>query len=164
MPQYVMPIYEKWDAENVMSRIEMLRKDIKWENFKLTFDELTFSRKGYFSINFSYGNPKQKGAIHLWRDKVEVTAKNWKEIMIAQVILTYLLVEGKANIFLDSLLRGFKENKEFDRQFQEMGLQVLVSQYLDLVNGEVPKELLQNTKEMVKLQLKLMLDLVEAKE
>jgi hypothetical protein len=164
MPQFVMPIFEKWDTDTIVGRINLLRKDIQWKNFKLTYDELTQSKKGYFAINFSYGSPEQKGAIHIWRDKVEITTKNWRETLIAEVLLSFLLVEDKSSIFLDSLLRGFKENKEFNRQFQEMSLHILISQYLDLVNDQVPRELLQNTKEMVIIQLESMLNEVKSLE
>lgn len=44
---------------------------------------------------------------------------------------------------------------------RELCLEILKSQYLDLVEGKVTKELLQITKEVVIAQLRLMLKVVE---
>lgn len=159
--QFVMPIHDVWNPENILENITLLRSQIKWKNFKLTYDELTYQKKGYFVVNFSYDEPEQKSSIHIWRDKIEITSENWKDILLTVVILSYILREETKSIFLDSLLETFAKTGEFNRQYQELCLEILKSQYLDLVEGKVPKELLQSTKETVRSTLKLMLQIVE---
>lgn len=156
-----MPIHDVWNPENILENITLLRSQIKWKNFKLTYDELTYQKKGYFVVNFSYDEPEQKSSIHIWRDKIEITSENWKDILLTVVILSYILREETKSIFLDSLLETFAKTGEFNRQYQELCLEILKSQYLDLVEGKVPKELLQSTKETVRSTLKLMLQIVE---
>jgi len=159
--QYVISLHEVWDPEKIVENIRSLRSQIRWKNFKLTYDELTYEKKGYFVVNFSHDEPERKSSIHIWRDKVEITSKNWEEIVQSTVMLIYVLKEGTKNIFLDSLLRDYKRTGEFNKQYQELCLDILKSQYLDLVEGKVPKELFQSTKENVRLTLELMLQVVE---
>lgn len=80
---------------------------------------------------------------------------------LASVILSKLFGEGETNIFLDSLYKDFKEKGEFDRQFNEMCIEVLKSQYIDLIEGKVPKHLLEITKESVRLTLESMLQTIK---
>lgn len=77
------------------------------------------------------------------------------------VLLSCILREEQKNIFLDSLCTDFAKKGSFNRQFQELCLQVVISQYLDLIEEKVPKELLQSTKETVRSTLELMLQIVE---
>lgn len=112
-------------------------------------------------VHFSCEEPERKSSIIIYRDKVQINAKNWSDIFLTNVIVSSLLREGKKSIFLDSLYKDFKETGEFNEQFQELCLEVMISQYFDLVNGRVPKKLLQDTKENVRLTLEHMLQVVE---
>ena len=158
--QYVIPIYEKWDPEIIFENIELLRSEIKWKNFKLTYDAKTYEDKGYFVIHFSYDKPVRKSSIIIYWNKVELTSKDWRDIYLASVLLGYLLKEEKKNIFLDSLYRDYKKTGEFNRQFQKLVLEAMVSQYLDLAENRVPARLVQITKEMVRLTLENMLQVI----
>jgi len=86
---------------------------------------------------------------------------NWKDGFLANIIVSFLLEEGNKNIFLDSLIKEFNKSGELNKEFQKMWIDNMVSQYLDLINGKVPKELFQHTKEMVRLNLELMLESIE---
>ena len=72
---------------------------------------------------------------------------NWKDGFLANIIVSFLLEEGNKNIFLDSLIKEFNKSGELNKEFQKMWIDNMVSQYLDLINGKVPKELFQHTKE-----------------
>ena len=72
---------------------------------------------------------------------------NWKDGFLANIIVSFLLKEGNKNIFLDSLIKEFNKSGELNKEFQKMWIDNMVSQYLDLINGKVPKELFQHTKE-----------------
>jgi hypothetical protein len=159
--QLVIPINEKWTPETIIENITLLRSQIKWKNFKLTYDDLTYQKKGYFVIYLSYDEPERKSSFHIWRNKVEITSKNWVDIVPTIVMLSYILRENGKSIFLDSLFREFAETRKFNRQYQELCLEIVKSQYLDLIEGKVPKELLETTKEVVRMTFKSMLKVVE---
>jgi hypothetical protein len=154
--QVTIPIYANWTPENIYENIKLFRSQMKWKNFKFTYDAERFETKGYFVVHLSYGEPEKKLSILIYRDKVQLNYKSWEGAVVASTALTYLLSDEGRNIFLDSLYSEFKATGRFNLQFQEFCLHILISQYLDLVNGKVPKELIPNVKNMVISQLELM--------
>jgi hypothetical protein len=157
----MIPLNEMWVPEKIIENINLLRSQMKWKNLKLTYDELSYSQKGYFVVHFSYDEPERKSSIIIYRDKVEITSNNWSDNLLAIVILSKLLSEGQTSIFLESLYKDFKEKGEFNSQFNEMFIEVLKSQYIDLIEGKVPKKLLEITKENVRLTLETMIKAIE---
>lgn len=204
--QFIIPINETLDPEDVIENLSRLHSQIKWKNFKFIINESEYAKKGYLVVNFFYDEPERKFSIIIYSDKVQISCNNWRENLISSFIvsnlltkgqsnillnslyydlkvtrgkrspfldslkgivpnplpdiLVKLLTEGQENIFLESLFEDFKETGDFNKQFHEMCIEVLKSQYIDLVEGKVPKHLLGITKDTVRLTLENMLQAV----
>lgn len=158
--QFTLPIVGKWDPEQVIRNLKDLRSEIKWKNFELNYDPDIFEKKGYFVFSLGTGIGKEKSTIHIWRNRVQITSPNWLDYEICFVFLSALLQEGNKNTFLESIIKKYKEEGEFPPQFLKSCYEVIISLYIDLVEGKVPKEMVEQTKKIVQLTLLSMLEAI----
>lgn len=151
-------------------------------NFKLTYEDKLYTDKGYVVVHFSY-LAGYRGSLNIYPDKVQITTPRvLRDQLVALALLGYLLKEvpdstieeyresheikprlpkGKDSPLVDSLIKEYKETGKFNAEFEKLGLDSLVDQYLDLINGKVSEEFLQDTKEFVRLTLMQMLRAVD---
>jgi hypothetical protein len=137
------------------------RKDeLESKKFKLTYNLDRLESKGYFVIHFSFP-AGYRGAIHLYRNKVQITSQGILDHFAAIVLLNYLLAEKGNSLFIDSLYDEFEEKGNFNPKFEKLALDILIEYYLDLINGKVQKEFLKDTQKLVRLALEQMLHAVD---
>ena len=87
-----------------------------------------------------------------------LTAPDSSNALLGLVMLSALLMEGKRNVFLEILIKKFKEEGKLPDQFHKFTLDINLSQYYELVEGRIPKELMEPTKQIVRESLRLMIE------
>jgi len=67
-------------------------------------------------------------------------------------------MEGKRNVFSEILIKKLKEEGKLPDQFHKFALDITLSQYYELIEGRIPKRLIEPTKQIVRECLRLMLE------
>lgn len=133
-----------------------LRSEVMWKNFQITHNADRLDNKGYFVFDIKIDG--RKSTIIIWSHKVQINYPTAFDFELCFVFLNKLLMENGKSILLESLKDSIKKDGRLQDRFERATIDVIMSLYLELVEGKIEEKMVEQTKKFVKESLLIMLD------
>ncbi len=160
--QTIIPLDRSWEPEQIFNNFQALISELRWKDFEFNYDADMFERKGYLVFRITWKNDKKDtSSIILWKNKFQINYPNTIAYDICFAFLIRLLEDNIGNILLETFWNKYRAEGELPIEFQKASVNVALSLYLELVNGEIPRERIDSTKKMVKSVLVSMVEALD---